>query len=352
MSGRLSRSLRSTAIERSTSAKPYAQDSTNEKESDSITDRVIPDLFALADPIGAAVAKRTKTTTPSPDDVRFSGYERFFDEIAEVLEASRVASARTFNAIMTLTYWEIGRRIVEFEQQGKKRAGYGQALLKHLGADLSARFGRGYSERNLRSMRAFYVNWPIRQTVSAKSDHPGPVQIIARIRQTPSATSLQAQALFPLPWSHYVMLLTVKKKAARKFYEAEAIRGGWSLRQLRRQVNSQFYERTLLSRNKAAMLRRGGQPRPDDVVTPEEQIKDPFVLEFLDLKDEYSEAELEEALIYKLETFLLELGGDFTFIGRQRRLRIGDEWYRIDLLFFHRRPLKILEMERQRSEDF
>jgi predicted nuclease of restriction endonuclease-like (RecB) superfamily len=142
---------------------------------------------------------------------------------------------------------------------------------------------------------------------------------------------------FPLPWSHYVKLLSLEDEKARKFYEEEALRGGWSVRQLDRQIGSKFYERTLLSKNKAAMLQKGTEPQPGDLVTPEEQIKDPFVLEFLDLKDEYSENDLEDALIHKLEDFLLELGSDFTFVGRQKRLRIGDEWYRIDLLFFHRK---------------
>ena len=115
------------------------------------------------------------------------------------------------------------------------------------------------------------------------------------------------------------------------------MRGGWSVRQLDRQINSQFYERTALSRDKAAMLARGSEAQPEDQVLPEQGIKDPYVLEFLDLKDEYSESDLEEALISHLETFLLELGGDFCFMGRQRRLRVGNEWYRVDLLFFHRR---------------
>jgi predicted nuclease of restriction endonuclease-like (RecB) superfamily len=109
------------------------------------------------------------------------------------------------------------------------------------------------------------------------------------------------------------------------------------VRQLDRQINSQFYERTAMSRNKAAMLKKGEKSIAGDKVRPEEEIKDPFVLEFLDLKDEYSETDLENALIGHLETFLLELGGDFCFIGRQKRLRIGDEWYRVDLIFFHRR---------------
>ena len=119
------------------------------------------------------------------------------------------------------------------------------------------------------------------------------------------------------------------------------------MRQLDRQIASQFYERALLSRNKAAMLKKGAKSLPADALTPEEEIKDPFVLEFLNLKDEYSENDLEEALILQLEHFLLELGGDFAFVGRQRRLRIGDEWYRVDLLFFHRklRSLVIIDLK-------
>jgi predicted nuclease of restriction endonuclease-like (RecB) superfamily len=140
-----------------------------------------------------------------------------------------------------------------------------------------------------------------------------------------------------LPWSCYVRLQSVRNPDARRFYEAEALRGGWTVRQLDRQIGSQFYERTALSKNKAAMLRKGQQPTPEDLMTPEEEIKDPFFFEFLNLKDEYSESDLESALISKLEAFLLELGGDFAFIGRQRRLRVGDAWHRVDLLFFHRR---------------
>ena len=129
----------------------------------------------------------------------------------------------------------------------------------------------------------------------------------------------------------------MNNESAREFYETEALRGGWSVRQLARQISSQFYERTALSQNRAAMLTGGQQQRTEDVVLPDQQFKDPFILEFLDLKDEYSESDLEEALIQHLETFLLELGDDFCFLGRQRRLRVGGQWYRVDLLFFHRR---------------
>jgi predicted nuclease of restriction endonuclease-like (RecB) superfamily len=129
----------------------------------------------------------------------------------------------------------------------------------------------------------------------------------------------------------------VKNPAARTFYEAETLRCGWSVRQLDRQIGSQFYERIALSRNKAAMLAKAEGTQPGDVMLPEEAFRDPFMLEFLDLKDEYSESDLEEALIQKLTDFLLELGDDFAFVGRQRRLRIDDAWFRVDLLFFHRR---------------
>jgi len=246
-------------------------------------------------------------------------YTTVLSAVIELMEAARRATARSVNAIMTATYWEIGRRIVELEQRGESRAEYGKQIIERLAKDLGDRFGRGFQKTNLFQMRAFYLAYPhLEQGLSPE------------IFQTLSGK-------FPLPWSHYVKLLSVKSPEARAFYEAEALRGGWSVRQLSRQINTQYYERTLLSRNKAAMLEQGSRPRPEDAVTPEEELKDPFVLEFLDLKDEYSENDLEEALIRHIEGFLLELGGDFTFVGRQRRLRIGDQWFRVDLLFFHRR---------------
>jgi predicted nuclease of restriction endonuclease-like (RecB) superfamily len=290
---------------------------------------------------------------------KISGYETILREVAGLLESARRASVRATNTIMTATYWEIGRRIVEFEQGGSGKADYGKQLVENLSRDLTARFGRGFGRRNLFQMRAFYVAYPeIVQTVSAQFSRTASaeksrtlsgqlssivqnqkIHTMSEKLQTPSAQSTLRDVAqkFPLPWSHYVLLLSVKNPEARAFYEAEALRGGWSVRQLDRQIATQFYERTALSRNKAAMLKKGAKLLPEDIVIPEEEIKDPFVLEFLGLKDEYSENDLEEALILQLENFLLELGGDFAFVGRQRRLRIGDEWYRVDLLFYHRR---------------
>ena len=143
--------------------------------------------------------------------------------------------------------------------------------------------------------------------------------------------------VFPLPWSHYVHLISVENLQARAFYESEAIRGGWSVRQLDRQISTQFFERTVRSKNQAAMLARGQEARPEDAISLEDEVRDPYLLEFLNLKDEYSESELEKALVHHLEWFLLELGNGFTFVARQKRIRIGDEWYRMDLLLFHRR---------------
>lgn len=248
--------------------------------------------------------------------------------IVELLNASRRAAARSVNALMTASYWEIGRRIVEAEQHGSRRAGYGEQLMTRLSADLTKQFGRGFGVNNLESMRRFFLAYPrpgISQTVSGKFD-------LAALAQA-----------FPLPWSGYVRLLSVNDEGARQFYEAEALRGGWSVRQLDRQIGSQFYERTALSRKKNVST------TPKDLATlaPDEAIKDPYVLEFLDLKDEYSESELEAALIQRLEAFLLELGEGFSFVGRQRRLRIDQTWYRVDLLLFHRqlRCLVIVDLK-------
>lgn len=277
-----------------------------------------------------------RSTTAQPDQ---TDYAAVHTGIVALLEAARSAAARSVNALMTASYWEIGRRIVEFEQGGQDRAQYGQALLKRLSVDLSARFGRGFGVDSLESMRLFYKTYPpstISESLIRKlpADAPSP-------NSEPLIRNFdldQLAQVFPLSWTHYIHLMRrTRSVEEHKFYEAEALRGGWSVRQLDRQISSQFHTRALLSKNKRAVLEKGSQPQPEDLVTPEEVIKDPYVLEFLDLKDEYSESNLENALIHRLEDFLLELGSDFTFVGRQRRLRIDESWFRVDLLFFHRR---------------
>ena len=275
-----------------------------------------------------------------------AGYEHLRDGIVELLHAARHGSVRTVNAIMTATYWDVGRRIVEFEQGGRARAGYGEELLRKLADDLTARFGRGFSRQNLQQMRQFYLVYSAERICQTVSDKSGlekrqtvSGQLPALMGSAPAnlSTLSDLAAAFPLSWSHYVLLLKSRSPEARAFYAEEALRGGWSVRTLDRQMSSLFYERTALSRNKAAMLRKHAAARPGEELTPAEAVKDPLVLEFLNLKDEYSESDLEEALIDHLQQFLLELGDDFAFVARQRRLRLDHEWYRVDLVFFHRR---------------
>jgi predicted nuclease of restriction endonuclease-like (RecB) superfamily len=302
------------------------------------------------------MAKRKKSGSLVP--AGSAGYGGLVTGIADLLEQARRGAARAVNSILTATYWEIGRRVVEFEQGGKARAEYGESLLKRLGTDLTARFGRGFSERNLEQMRGLYLGWEISQTPSAKLEArvicptPSGESDLGKKLSTPSAKSLADKipqtpsaefgvgalvAAFPLSWSHYVRLMSVENPQARVFYESEAIRGGWSVRQLDRQIGTQFFERAAHSKNPAAMVARGQAAKPEDAVSVEEAIRDPYLLEFLNLKDEYSESDLEDALVEHLEAFLLELGAGFTFVARQKRIRIGREWYRIDLLLFHRR---------------
>ncbi|MDF9833981.1 putative nuclease of restriction endonuclease-like (RecB) superfamily [Ereboglobus sp. PH5-5] len=312
---------------------------------------------------------RARATKKKLVAVAASGYGNLLGSIDTLLATARRHTARAVNACMTATYWHVGRYIVEYEQKGSDRAEYGDALLKILAADLTAKHGRGFSDRTLINARLFYLTFDpewiyktttceisgqITQTLSAQSSvdsqqltnspFTADTQLVPRQRDNLLNTPLSAFDLptlakaFPLPWSHYVMLISRSRSPeAREFYHREALRGGWSVRQLDRQIGTQFYERAALSKNKAAMLKKGETPRAGELLTPDEEIRDPLVLEFLNLRDEYSETELEDALIRHLETFLLELGNDFTFVGRQRRLRLDNKWYRIDLLFFHRR---------------
>ena len=309
-----------------------------------------------------------KAKTGKPIQHKPADYDKVLSGVVELLNAARHASARVVNSLMTASYWEIGRRIVEHEQAGEKRAEYGEELVRRFALDLTERFGRGFGFSQVKMMRQFYQTFPdahaakplivessveksgIGQSVIGQSENPdstlAPIgqSVIGQFSERSSIKFSRAlerlgqiARAFPLPWTHYVRLLRVRNAHAREFYAREALAGGWVVRQLNRQINSQFYERTALSKNKTAMLVKGEKPKPGDAVSADEEIRNPLVLEFLNLKDEYSESDLEEALIRHLETFLLELGNEFAFVGRQKRLRIGNEWFRVDLLFFHRR---------------
>jgi predicted nuclease of restriction endonuclease-like (RecB) superfamily len=286
------------------------------------------------------------------------GYSEVLSGVMELVDSARRASARVVNSLMTATYWEIGRRIVEHEQAGQRRADYGEELVQHLSKGLTKQFGRGFGVVQLAVMRQFFLTFSrngnfqslIENSASAaRSGDEGTIlqspiekSMTGRIGVSPNlATTLERlgriSRVFPLPWTHYVRLLRVRNELAREFYMREALAGGWSVRQLERQISSQFYERIALSKDKSVMLLKGERAKLEDAVSADEEIRNPLVLEFLNLKDEYSESELEDALIGHLEAFLLELGNEFAFVARQKRLRIGHEWFRVDLLLFHRR---------------
>jgi len=258
-------------------------------------------------------------------------YNNLLDRIGEILVKARTAVVREINKAQVLAYWEIGREIVEFEQKGKARAEYGEELLKRLSADLSAKFGKGFSERNLRNMRAFYLNFPIRQTVSAES-----LKFQTQSGKSGISQTLSNQFEPMLSWSHYCELLKVEEPLARSFYEQEAIRNNWSVRELKRQINSMLFERLALSKDTKTVIKMAG--RGQIIEKPEDAIKDPYILEFLNLKEEtsYTESQLEQALIDKLQYFLLELGKGFTFVARQKRITIANRHYYIDLVFYNR----------------
>ena len=261
-------------------------------------------------------------------------YDHLVSNISGLLEQARRTAARSINSILTATYWEIGRRIVEFAQGGKERAEYGKELLIRLGGDLSKQHGRGFSWRNLYQMRGFYLGWEIWQTPSAKLEFHVKCQTLSGKSETEKLQTQSAKleahvefrtplveltahpiGAFPLSWSQYVRLMSVTNPKVRAFYEAEAIHGGWSVRQLDRQISTQFFERTANSQGPERMLIRSRQAKPEDAASLEDEVRDPYLLEFLNLKDEYSESELEEAIIRHLEWFLLELGAGFAFIA-------------------------------------
>ena len=232
-----------------------------------------------------------------------------YQEIHDLLHKARQDIISNVNYTMTKTYFLIGKRMVEEEQNGNKRAEYGKKLMKTLSEKLTKEFGKGFSQRNLEQMRTFYLRYSISQTVSAE---------------------------FKLSWSHYLILMRMEDIDARKFYEIEAIENNWSLRELKRQVNSSLYERLVLSKDKEKVkeLSVKGQI----IEKAQDVIKDPYILEFLGLdeKSDYSENKLETEIINKLEMFLLELGKGFTFVGRQVRFTFDEKHFRVDLVFYNR----------------
>ena len=241
--------------------------------------------------------KKLKTTKP---------IESTYQTIKEVLEQARAQSNRAVNFAMVQAYWNIGRIIVEEEQKGKTKADYGKQLIAELAKRLKADFGKGFDQSNLWHMRSFYLAFPILDAVRRE-----------------------------LTWTHYRLLLRVERQEVRQFYLDECIAANWSTRQLERQINSFYYERLLSSRNKGLVKAEIKKLEPGP--TPQDIIKDPYVLEFLGLKESkaYLENELEQGLIDKLHDFLLELGKGFSFVARQKRITIDGDHFYIDLVFYN-----------------
>lgn len=264
-------------------------------------------------------------------------HQKLFENIKALLLEARKTVARNINTAMTTTYFEIGRMIVDHEQKGARRAEYAKETLKSLSQKLTAEFGRGFSVDNLQRMRAFYIMYKkyatpsrisakqIPQTVSAKSPADQKYATLSRI----------SPIIFQLSWSHYVFLMRLPE-AERKFYEIEAIKQNWSLRELERQFNSSLYERLALSRDKKKV--RELSEKGHVLAMPQDAIKEPYVLEFLGLKEEiaYSENDLESAIITRIEHFMLELGKGFLFAGRQVRFSFDEDHYYVDLVFYNR----------------
>jgi len=268
-------------------------------------------------------------------------YNNLLGKIADILIAARTKVVREINRVQVLAYWEIGREILEFEQKGKIRAKYGEEVIVRLAKDMTERFGKGFSERNLRNMRAFYLNFPIRQTVSAESTEGQKFHTLSGKSETVSHKSAIQQTLSGkfepmLSWSHYCELLKVEESFARSFYEQEAVQNNWSVRELKRQINSMLFERIALSKDTKAVMEMS--QKGQIIEKPQDAIKDPYILEFLNLKEEtsYTETQLEQAIIDKLQYFLLELGKGFSFVARQKRITIANRHYYIDLVFYNR----------------
>nr|WP_295058273.1 PDDEXK nuclease domain-containing protein [uncultured Fibrobacter sp.] len=237
--------------------------------------------------------------------------DALYSQIASILEQNRKSVAVAVNTAMVRTYYEIGRSIVENEQKGNIRAEYGKEVLKNLSARLTANYGKGFSQRNLEQMRQFFLIYSkeISQTVSAE---------------------------FTLSYSHYLFLMRIDNPDERKFYEIEAKNSNWSLRELKRQFDSALYERLAVSKDKESV--RELSKKGCIVESPADIVKDPYILEFLGLPEqsEYSETELESKLIDKLESFLLELGKGYTFVGRQSRITLDEKHFFVDLVLYNR----------------
>lgn len=247
----------------------------------------------------------------------------FYEHVIDIVSNAKMQAINAVNMSMVYAYYEIGRSIVEEEQNGAARADYGKEVIKGLSSKLTSKFGRGFSVENLKLMRRFYKVYStnqIGQKTSTQSEK----------------TDIAEQRKFNLSFSHYAFLIRIANPEERRFYEIESYKNGWSLPELRRQYDSSLYERLALSRDKEGVRKLAEEGQL--VESPEDMLKDPYVLEFTGLPElaSYSENELETRIIDHLQEFLLELGKGFTFVGRQVRFTFDDEHFRVDLVFYNR----------------
>jgi predicted nuclease of restriction endonuclease-like (RecB) superfamily len=234
-------------------------------------------------------------------------YQKLVDSIGITIESARQRAIQAVNNELLKANWEIGKYIVEYEQHGNEKAEYGSSLLTNLSKDLKSRFGKGFSKSNIYLMRQFYLKYQIFQSVTGK-----------------------------LTWTHYGELLGVSDDIAKGFYEKQAVNDNWSVRELKRQISSSLFERLALSQDKSGVLKLSEKGLI--ISEPKDIIKDPYVLEFLQIPEEYrmTESKLEQKIIDNLQTFLLELGKGFSFVGRQYRITLDNDHYYVDLVFYHR----------------
>ncbi len=287
---------------------------------------------------------RRKKVTRTPGDMAAAG--ALLERIREIWQAARGQAVRSVNSALVQANWLIGKQIVEAEQGGAARAEYGAALLRALSEQLVGEFGSGFSVSALQYMRAFYLAYPellatIQHAVRVESGK-ALADSVSRIQHAVSGESAApgtgwapGQLHNGLSWTHYRALLKVERRQVRDFYEFETVRNGWSARQLERQINSLLFERLLKSRDKAGVMMLANEGLVP--CRPLDAIKDPYVLEFLDLPESHRlvESRVEEALISRLQDFLLELGSGFAFIGRQVRLTLDGDHFYPDLIFYH-----------------
>jgi len=265
--------------------------------------------------------------------------EPLYRDIRAVLESARAGAYRAVNAAMVEAYWQVGRLIVENEQGGHRRAAYGEAVLDELAGRLTTDFGRGFDVRNLRYMRQFYLAFPVLEPQSGVAAPEGK----RNVRRAESGVVRKRNALrsespsrpLRLSWTHYRLLLSVEDATAREWYMNEAASQQWSTRQLERQIAVLYYERLLASRKQAPVRKEAAAKLTK--LEPEQFIRDPYVLAFLDLKDypALRESAIEQAIIDNLQGFLLELGKGFSFVARQKRMRFEEEDFYVDLVFYN-----------------